>query len=529
MVDPNRMREAVALHTAGKLNEAWNHYTRLAADDPADPDLKHLMGVLAGQVGNLLESVRLISEALQARPKAAEYHKNLAVTLQRLERNPQAAAEFLVMADLLVEEKRFDEAIDAYRLAIQLDPKNLNIVNNLGATLNRLGRHAEAKEWLGRSLAPDPGMPPALMHWNGTVGPEGYLRQSTSLHLNYGNALGGLGDHEGAIRFFNNAVTLKPDSVEAHGNLALTYLLAGRYEEGWREFEWRWQKEDYKRANFNGPMWKGESAEELGGKLLVLSEQGYGDTIQFARFLPILAARGHDILFEVKAELMTLFSEGLSHDRIELVPARAAGPDAYDDLGYAAFTGMISIPGILGTTVDTIPTAHYLDVSRKRLDHWKKRIADDKSSLKVGIVWGGNPNHPRNAERSIPAPLLHPLLEREDVTFYSLQKGPAARWPFPYENVVVLDAELPDFADTAAAMKSLDLVIGADTGATHLAAALGCPTWVLVTKVPDWRWLLEREDSPWYPSVRLFRQAEAGNWPEVIGRVGEALDRLAST
>jgi hypothetical protein len=209
-----------------------------------------------------------------------------------------------------------------------------------------------------------------------------------------------------------------------------------------------------------------------------------------------------------------------------LVPARESHPETYADLGYAAYAGLISMPLMLGTnTIADIPGhTPYLDVLPKRVAHWKKRMQGDSRRLKVGIVWGGNPNHPRNAQRSIPAPLLHPLLDRPDITFYSLQKGPAATWPFPFENVVVLDKEIPDFADTAAAMLNLDLVIGADTGATHLAAALNVPTWVMVPKVPDWRWLLEREDSPWYPSVRLFRQEESGNWPEVIARAGVALD-----
>ncbi len=525
MIDHNRLREAMELHSAGRLPEAWTHYETLHRAFPDDPDVTHLMGVLAGQAGNLQESVRLIEAAIKARPQAADYHKNLGITWQRLEDKPKAAACFLRMGDILSDESRFDEAINAYVQAFQFDPRNDQIANNLGATLNRVGRHAEAKEWLMQAMKPEPGMPEALMQWHGGNGPEGFLRQSPSLHLNYGNSLCGTGEFDDAIRFYRNALALKPDSVQAHGNLALTLLLLGRYEEGWREFEWRWKGDDYKRAILSRPMWAGESPEELGGKLLVLSEQGYGDTIQFARFVPMLAERGYDVLLEVKPELMTLFSEGFHHDRVTLVEARPSMEDVYADLDYKAFTGMVSLPAHLGITLDNLPNqTPYITVSDERTEHWARRFENDRSRLKIGLVWGGNPAHARNFQRSIPAPGLHPLLDRDDVTFYSLQKGPAARWPFPHQNIVVLDHELHDFADTAAAMKNLDLVISVDTGAAHLAASLNVLTWVLVTKVPDWRWLLDRPDSPWYPSVRLFRQPRLNDWDATIAEVRQALD-----
>ena len=525
MIDQTRLREAMALHTAGQLQEAWSRYESLRQAFPDDPDVVHLMGVLAGQAGNLQESVRLIETALRMRPKSPDFHKNLGITWQRLEDKARAAACFLAMGDVLCEETRFDEAVTAYVQAFNLDPRNEQVANNLGATLNRIGRHAEARDWLMQAMRPDPNIPPILAQWDGGNGPEGFLRQNPSLHLNYGNALCGTGAFEDALRFYGNTLKLKPESVEAHGNLALTLLLLGRYEEGWDEFEWRWHGADYKRATLSRPLWNGESPEELGGKLLILGEQGYGDAIQFLRFVPMLADRGHDILLEVKPELMTLFSQGFHHDRVTLIPSRAASADVYDDLDHKAYTGMLGLPRHLGITLDNLP-AHtpYIGVSEERLEHWRQRFESDRRRLKIGIAWGGNPNHPRNFQRSIPATFLHPLLDRDDVTFYSLQKGPAARWPFPHQNFVVLDHELPDFADTAAAMRNLDLVITADTATAHLAAASNVLTWIMVTKVPDWRWLLDRADSPWYPSVRLFRQQQPNDWPAVIADVRQALD-----
>ncbi len=523
-IDP-RLAEAMQLHTAGRFDEAWARYRQMEQENPQEANVVHLMGVLAGQVGNLLESVARIQRAIEIQPGMPEFHKNLAVTFQRLGDGPKACETFINLGNVYTGQNRLDDAIAAFEQATKADPKNEHGFNNLGVTLNRVGRYAEARDLLNRTLQPDPRMPAELAHWSGTAMPQGFLRQLPSVHLNLGNAYHGLGQLDEAIASQRRALALRPDLPVAHNDLALALLLAGQYEEGWREFEWRWKDPKYNSGNLARPMWNGEAPPELGGPLFVLSEQGYGDAIQFARYLPLLAERGYDVVFEVKPELWSLFTEGLPHERIALVPAQLAGPGLYGDLSFSAYTGTFSLPRIFQTTLETVPAQiPYLTVLPERAARWARRLSSDKPT--VGLVWGGNPLHMRNFERSMPPEYLHKLLERDDATFFSVQKGPAATYDFPRGNVVALDPELTDFAETAAALAALDVVIGVDTAVMHLAGALGKPAWILLAKVPDWRWGLAGDASPWYPTARLFRQQAHGDWNSAVLAAGHALDQF---
>ena len=314
MINQQRFEQAMALHSAGNLSAAWDIYQSLAADTPDDPGLVHLMGVLAGQAGNLLESVRLIERAIALNPEAPDFYRNLGITYHRLENYVGAANAFSRLGGTLTGQEKLSEAIDAFAEAYKIEPGNELNANNLGAALNRVGRYSEARLVLDKALAPDPHMPPSLRHWGGPNLKDKFTRQIPALHLNLGNALHGLGDLDGAIASYRRVIALKPDSVLGHYDLGLALLLAGDYTAGWPEFEWRWRQDNYMPHRFfSQPVWRGESPEQLGGALLIETEQGYGDIIQFARFAPILAERGYDILFEAKPELYTLFAEGLSH------------------------------------------------------------------------------------------------------------------------------------------------------------------------------------------------------------------------
>ena len=533
MINQQRFQQAVDLHSAGNLAAAWQIYQEVEKESPDDPGLVHLMGVLAGQTGNLQESVRLISRAITLKPGAAEFYRNLAITYHRLENVPLAANTFSRLGGMLTENEQFDLAIDAFAEAFKIEPANELNANNLGAALNRRGRYAEAKLVLDQALAPDPKMPPELRYWQpGDARNMGgnFTRQLPALHLNLGNARHGLGDIAGGIESYRRVIELKPDSVLGHYDLGLALLLDGDYREGWQEFEWRWGQDNYQpHRYFKQPVWRGEKPAKVGGKLLISTEQGYGDIIQFARFVPQLADRGYDVLFEVKPELYQLLSEGISHANVRVIPRLEDATKVYKNLPFAMHCGILSLGLHLGITLDNIPaTVPYLELNRQRRKLWAKRLEKDTSRRKIGIVWGGNPAHPRNFLRSMPPEFWAPLLNEPDTTFYSLQKGPAAQYRFPAggAQVMTLDPELADFTDTAAAIANLDLVIGVDTSVMHLAAALGVPAWIIVTKVADWRWGMTSETTPWYPSVRLFRQRENGDWAGVMAEVAGALTRF---
>ena len=525
MINQQRFQQAVNLHSAGSLAPAWDIYQELLAQNPDDPGLIHLSGVLAGQAGNLLESVRLIGRAIELQPETPDFYRNLAITQHRLEDFAGAANTFSRLGGKLTEQEKLAEAIDAFAEAFKIEPKNELNANNLGAALNRVGRYAEAKLVLDEALKPDPNMPPGLRHWGGENLGDKFTKQLPALHLNLGNARHGLGDIAGSIESYRQVLALKPDSVLGHYDLGLALLLHGDYAAAWPEFEWRWGQDNYMPERyFKQPVWRGQSPRKTGGPLLVSTEQGYGDVIQFARFVPLLADRGYDVLFEVRPELHALLSEGISHSKVRVIPRQDDPRKIYKNLPFAMHTGIMSLALWLGITRDNIPAATpYLELNKQRRKLWAKRLERDQSKRKIGIVWGGNPAHPRNFLRSMPPHHWQPILGEADTTFYSLQKGPAAQHQFAGANVVTLDPELADFTDTAAAIAQLDLVIGVDTSVIHLAAALGVPTWVMVAPVADWRWGMAGDTSPWYPNVRIFRQTENRGWDGVMAKVAAAL------
>ncbi len=327
-----------------------------------------------------------------------------------------------------------------------------------------------------------------------------------------------------AREWFERAVAAEPSCAEAHFALANVLLLQGDLERGWGEYEWRWQSASL--ALFIGvkpsslePRWHGEDFH--GQAILLHAEQGYGDTLQFARYIPLVAERGGRVILGAQPELKRLLK---SVDGVDEVRAAGEGLCCPEPLVHAAFG---SLPHIFGTTLDNIPSAPYLRAEPELVDQWAREFAGERR-LKVGLVWSGGPFNQRDRDRSIPLAELAPLGSVEGVAWYSLQIG------LPWE-VVDLQTELPlvdlgsrirDFAETAAVMTQLDLVITVDTASAHLAGGLGRPVWVLLSRVPDWRWLMNRNDSPWYPMARLFRQRRRGDWQPVISAVGGALRNL---
>jgi hypothetical protein len=325
-----------------------------------------------------------------------------------------------------------------------------------------------------------------------------------------------LGYHRAAEAHYRRALALKHDFPDAHFNLGMLLLRLGRFPEGFRECEWRWQTSRFTPFRVPHPLWDGR---RLHGTLLVHSEQGVGDAIQFVRFLPIAAGRCDRLLFFCPENLFSLFGG---------MPGVAAlrGPGTVQVSEFHAYIPLMSLPLVLGTTLETIPgRIPYLTPAPRSIDLGPPPIADPR--LKVGLAWAGSPTHQNDRHRSCHLSDLAPLFALPDVAFYSLQVGPQAAelretgsWS---GRLVDLGDRLGNYADTAAVLGQLDLLIAVDTSVLHLAGALGRPAWGLISARGDWRWMLERDDSPWYPSVRLHRQSRLDDWSKVFRRAADAL------
>ena len=413
--------------------------------------------------------------------------------------NPQAPIAYSTMATLLVELDRPEEAEAYCRDALRLKPAFTDALINLGTVLKRLGRFDEARDCYRQALIAEPNHPEGLN--------------------NLASLLGDLGQVGAAIEHYRSALALKPDYADAHTNLALALLLGGHFAEGWQEYEWRWRQDKNRPhlRDFQQPLWTGEA---LGDRvLLVHAEQGFGDTLQFCRFVPPLAA-GLRVVLEVQAPLKPLLA-GLPG--IEAIVARGDALPAFD-----VQCPLLSLPRILGTAIDSIPAAPYLQADPDRVLGWRRRL-DAHPGRKIGLAWAGNPAMGADRRRSLALEQFSTLADLPGVSFVSLQKGPAAA-EVPPSGMVLLDwtGELDDFADTAALVEALDLVISVDTAVVHLAGALGRPVWLLNRFDRCWRWLQDRDDSPWYPTLRQFRQQSPGDWAGVLDRIHAAIERIAA-
>ena len=397
--------------------------------------------------------------------------------------------------------RKYDVAIDFLNQAIAAQPMDGNTYNTLGATLFAVGRVHESEQVCRKALQLVP--------------------RNAAAHANLGNALVGQGDTRGAIAEFEKAIAIEPNNAIAHDGLGATLLMIGDLQRGWKEWEWRWLKPNYEQARFkNVPRWNGS---DLSGKrLLLMVEQGYGDVFQFARYAPLLKARGATVILEVVPDIHKLMSTMAGVDQLVIAGLELPPVDLV--------TPLLSVPLWYGTTLETIPAqVPYLSADARLTESFNAKYFRADQNLKVGLVWAGRPTHANDHNRTMSLAAFAPLAAIPGVTFYSLQKGEASRQlrnPPAGMKVVDLSAGLTDFNWTAAAIAGLDLVITVDTSISHLAGALGKPVWVMIPFVPDWRWMLDRADSPWYPTMKLFRQKTIGDWAEPIGRVVAELARM---
>jgi len=504
-------QQALALHQAGRLDEAAKLYRAMLEPFPGNPLLMAGLGTIALQQGNLDEGVRELEAALLIEPDqpmalsnlgmALRSLKRLDEALERLDRAVALAPEFaeahnhrgIVLRDL----KRLDEALAACDRAAALNPGFAQAWNNRGVTLQELNRWPEALASFDRALALNP--------------------HAADVHSNRARVLRDLGRLDDSLAACNAAIDLDPGYAPAWLNKAVLLLLSGNYEEGWRLYEWRWKDPEAAPATeFAAPLWLGESS--LAGKTLLIDlEQGMGDLVQFCRYVPMAEAQGAAVVIEVSRPLVPLIAT--LKGNFTLVVRGEALPH------FDVHCPLMTLPLAFRTTVATIPgDVPYLYADPARGAIWRQRLGP-KSALRVGVVWSGNPAHKNDLNRSIPLPTFAALFELP-VEFHVLQKdiqpGDAAllsRFP----NVHVHAAQLGDFADTAALMQELDLVISVDTSVAHVAGAAGLPLWLLLPFNPDYRWFLGRSDSPWYPTATLFRQAAIGDWRSVMAKVAARL------
>jgi len=449
--------------------------------------------------------------------------------------DPQAAAARYAEGRVWEAAGRHADAESAYRRAVALDPRHARAHNNLGVVLHLQGRLDEALTCYRRAIEIEPSQPEANQNYAAIVRDtaareaaiRGYVAQtqanpSDAAAFNHlANLYVQLGRYEDARRSFDRALLLDPERAEAHFARAQLLLLLGEYAEGWKEYEWRWRigAFDAPARRFREPMWNGERIP--GATLLIHGETGLGDMLQFVRYARLAAERsGARVVLECPAPLEPLLRgvDGVA----EIVEQGTALPR------FDAHVPLIRLPAVFATTLDTVPwNGPYVRADPARARRWGEFFPAD-GRLRVGLVWAGNPGHWGDRDRTIPADALAPLAAVQGAAFYSLQKtAPGAQAPARPAGLELIDlgSRFADFSDTAAAASHLDVVLSADTSMAHLAGAMGRPVWVMLAYFAEWRYLLGRDDSPWYPTMRLFRQATPGDWPGVAARVAHELRR----
>jgi tetratricopeptide (TPR) repeat protein len=538
----------LAHQRSGDLAAAEHVYHRILAVAPAHPDVLHLLGLIASQQGRAEEAIARIGAAIAEDGSAALYHHNLANVYLAQQRVGEAEAcyrralavqpDYLSsqrqLAGLLHASGRTEESAAWWRRVLERSPDDADALNNLGVILADAGDLAAAREHYQQALRSRPNFPAAHNNLGNTFVAEddfaaaeaeflAALRMDPRFPAAHHN-MGLLRAHQGrwveAEAAYRRAIELAPLDASAHADLGLVLLLQGDFRQGWPEYEWRRQIPCAARRKFTEPCWDGSP---LAGRTILLhAEEGLGDTLQFVRLASLVRGHAGRLILECPSALCELISTAPGIDQV--VAAGQTLPP------FDVQAPLLAVPAILGLTPETIPCrVPYLAANAPRVEHWRRRLGAEPG-FKVGIVWQGRPTFRFDAWRSIPLERFRPLAAVPGARLYSLQKGPGSEQLAATGRtfaVTDLGRELDNggsaFVDTAAVLKNLDLVITSDTAMAHLAGALGVPTWVALPLAPDWRWLLGRDDSPWYPTLRLFRQTQRRGWPDVFARLAAAL------
>jgi tetratricopeptide (TPR) repeat protein len=561
---------ALHFHRTGNLLQAEQLYRQVLQTDEAHADSYHMLGVLASQMGRHDVGIASIRHALTLNSTAADYHSNLGLALQAQGQIDDAVTQYVealrirpsfpeahtCLANALHQQGKLDEAVAHCREALRLRRKYPPALVNLGNALLDQGKVEEAVDCFQQALGVDPELAEAHSNLGSALTRQDKLQEAVAsyrealrqkpnyagAHYNLGTVFQMQGQLNDALASYEQALRSDGQFADAHFNRALLWLLQGNWAAGWAEYEWRWAQHKFARRNFAQPLWDGG---DLGGRSILLhAEQGLGDTIQFMRYVPLVKPHNGHVILECPPALTPLLR---GYHRCDQLVAHGAALPAFD-----VQAPLLSLPGIFRTTLETIPaTVPYLHANTGLVEKWRQKMCDLRGSMcdvkktpsdieprtsnvehafRVGIAWQGAPGFRHDDRRSIALTQFAPLARVEGIQLVSLQKGAgvdqlrALAGLFP---VSVLSDSLDEaagaFMDTAAVMRNLDLVVSSDTAIAHLAGALGVPVWVALPLVPDWRWLLERPDSPWYPTMRLFRQNCYGDWHSVFENMANEL------
>jgi len=501
-----------------EYDKAIYNYERAIKIEPNFVEAYNNLGIVLRKVFRLDESVACFKKALQINPNLANTYNNLGLSYQ--------------------DKEQYDEALKCYQKALQLNPNLADAYNNIGNVLRTKEEFEDSLKYYEKALSLNPNLPEsyigigcyyqqkedmdkAMIYYKKALSIDG---DSKDAYFSMGAIYSEKGMNDESIDCYRKAISINPNFVYPHYNISFCLLLKGNFEEGWAEYEWRWKTKEFEalRRDFGKPRWYGE---EIRGKRIFLTcEQGLGDAIQFVRYAKRVKDLGAEVILEVPKVLHRLFMYVEGIDSLVIVGSELPNFDVYCPL--------LSLPYVFKTNLETIPNeVPYIKVNSETIEMWGEKIEKGKDRLNVGIAWTGNPKHKRDKYRSIRLEKFAIFNELKGVRYYSLQVGVGSEQLKEVGSkfeIVDLTGEIKDFFDTAGLIMNLDLVITVDTSVAHLAGALGKQVWVFIPFVPDWRWMLNREDSPWYPTMRLFRQNERNDWDSVIKRVYEELGKLVN-
>lgn len=542
-------------HGQGDNEKAVEFVEKAIASNPSIPQFHNSCGVVLEAMGRFEAAIETYKRALELNSEYAEAHHNMAIALGAINQNGAAVDQCLqaisirphygqaynTMGFTLAKQGNIPEAIESFHQAIQLDPDFAESYNHLGVLLNSQGRCVEAMECFDKALSIADDY--AEVHNNKAISLKALARFGEAVasceraidiepgfvqaHYNLGNTFQSMGKCADAIRCYQQALKLSPDHAGIKWNLSFAQLLNGDLKEGWEGYKYRHDAglgiATYHHS-FDKARWDGEP---FGGKrLLIHYEQGFGDCLQFIRYLPMVKRLGGTVILEVRKPMYELMLGIAGVDDVVLASTKGYSQEKFD-----LYAALMDLPRIFGTTLENIPSdTAYIFADKKKVTQWKAKLSGDL--FNVGIVQAGYPAHENDMNRSCELKYFASLARVEGVKLYGLVVAPSEAQRAELEGcdfVEDIAGEIADFTDTAALMENLDLLISVDTAGLHLAGAMGKRVWGLIAYAPDWRWMLDRDDSPWYPTLRLFRQRKWGDWEGVFERVKVELEKLVAT
>ena len=543
------LEQGFGQHQTGNLDEAEDLYHKILELDPGHAEANHLLGVIALDKADYPTACTLMEKAVLTNPKHFIAHNNLGNARtalgdlgqagkcyrKALKFKPDYAMAHNNLGNVLKQTEDYVEAEKHYLRAVSLDGDYSEALSGLGAVQLELGKVEEAEQNCLRALQINPDFGEAHSNLGNVLAEKGAYTEAISHHrravdfspgnagvLNdLGNVLKDSQQFEEARDIYSQAIAIDPEDAKANYNLAMAHMTDGDLLEGFKGFEWRWKVAGMvENRDFPGEEWNGEPLD--GRTILIHAEQGLGDSIQFCRYLPLLVASGAKVVFECQPALVDLVSN--MGENITVF-AHGETPPPYD-LIHAP---LLSLPRLLGTTLQTVPADHpYLQADATLSAGWEGRLSQYRGP-KIGLIWRGGAAHLNDRNRSAPLALFDSCLNVPGVNFFSLQKDRPKEDNNLPERFIDLGKDFDSFSDTAAALKNLDLVISVDTAVAHLAGAVGSPVWTLLAYPSDWRWLVEREDTPWYPTMRLMRKEAGQDWQALLERVATDIKNMEWT